>query len=122
LDYSPNSIALCKQITVSKNVDISFFVYDILSDSNSTDSASTGFTETTETNEPKQTNPPKYKLALDKGTFDAISLSTEINSTQVYIERVSEILDTDGILLLTSCNWTDNELVQKLEQKYIKII
>lgn len=52
---------------------------------------------------------------LDKGTFDAISLSEEKDSQgrrlfEGYCERVLPLVRRGGIFLLTSCNWTESEL------------
>ncbi|XP_033322961.2 EEF1A lysine methyltransferase 2 [Megalopta genalis] len=56
--------------------------------------------------------PTDFKLAHDKGTYDAISLHPEDPATKrkLYIEAVKKILSPDGLLVLTSCNWTKEEL------------
>lgn len=57
-----------------------------------------------------------YDIVLDKGTFDAISLSNEAIDVQgrtgceVYPERVKDLVMAGGYLLITSCNWTEDEL------------
>ena len=60
-------------------------------------------------------NPHGWDVVLDKGTFDAISLSEEkdLNGRRVcerYKERVVPLIRDGGILLITSCNWTEDEL------------
>jgi len=57
----------------------------------------------------------KFDLVLDKGTFDAISLSGETDSlgrrvSEGYAARVADLLVEGGIFLVTSCNWTEVEL------------
>jgi EEF1A lysine methyltransferase 2 len=57
----------------------------------------------------------KFDLVLDKGTFDAISLSGETDSlgrrvSEGYAARVADLLTEGGIFLVTSCNWTEAEL------------
>jgi EEF1A lysine methyltransferase 2 len=61
-----------------------------------------------------------FDLVLDKGTFDAISLSSETitfpASTQyrvceLYPGKVLKMVKPGGFLLVTSCNWTEEEVV-----------
>jgi hypothetical protein len=54
-------------------------------------------------------------VVLDKGTFDAVSLSGERDGQgrricEGYGERVLQLLRPGGIFLVTSCNWTEAEL------------
>ncbi|KAH6668017.1 S-adenosyl-L-methionine-dependent methyltransferase [Halenospora varia] len=56
-----------------------------------------------------------WDVVLDKGTFDAISLSEEKDSNgqricERYKEKVVPLIRAGGILLVTSCNWTVEEL------------
>ncbi|KAL6262754.1 hypothetical protein P5V15_005545 [Pogonomyrmex californicus] len=58
--------------------------------------------------------PCDFKVVHDKGTYDAISLNPE-NPTikrQKYIENVHRILLPGGYFILTSCNWTKEELLK----------
>lgn len=57
-----------------------------------------------------------WDLVLDKGTFDAVSLSAETDNherrpCEGYRDRVLQLLRPGGFFLLTSCNWTEEELV-----------
>lgn len=68
-----------------------------------------------------------FDLVLDKGTFDAISLSEEVahSSTPthrqpheapvrihtLYPSRALRLVKPGGFLLVTSCNWTQEELI-----------
>lgn len=62
-----------------------------------------------------------FDLVLDKGTFDAISLSSatvydpsinkERRICEVYPAKVLGMVRTGGFLLVTSCNWTEDEVV-----------
>lgn len=63
-----------------------------------------------------------FDLVLDKGTFDAISLSPEsieqLDGTQrrlseIYPERIVELVKPGGFFLITSCNWTHDEVVRR---------
>ncbi|KAK0711414.1 S-adenosyl-L-methionine-dependent methyltransferase [Lasiosphaeris hirsuta] len=56
-----------------------------------------------------------WDLVLDKGTFDAVSLSDERDARgrricEGYGERVARLLRPGGKFLVTSCNWTEKEL------------
>lgn len=57
-------------------------------------------------------NGRKFKIVLDKGTYDAISLNPDNAQEKrgLYIESVNNILDVEGLYILTSCNWTQAEL------------
>lgn len=46
----------------------------------------------------------------DKGTFDAICVSNNLDDRVAYIRNVSSMLTDSGVLMITSCNWTSDEL------------
>lgn len=100
LDYSQYSIDLCKAIAADKNDAASvFFTFDFLTNTLS----------------------EKYDLMMDKGTFDAISLSKHDETyqpTQIYIDRVYESLNPSGLIIITSCNWTREELLTKFGDRF----
>ncbi|KIW27063.1 uncharacterized protein PV07_06842 [Cladophialophora immunda] len=62
-----------------------------------------------------------FDLVLDKGTFDAISLSSSTvfdrastrqrRICELYPAKVLEMVKTGGFLLVTSCNWTEAEVI-----------
>ncbi|EXJ62741.1 hypothetical protein A1O7_03179 [Cladophialophora yegresii CBS 114405] len=62
-----------------------------------------------------------FDLVLDKGTFDAISLSSDraVDPTKGLERRICELYPTKvlamtrlgGFLLVTSCNWTESEVI-----------
>lgn len=56
-----------------------------------------------------------FDVVLDKGTFDAISLSSDLDARgrricEGYREHVERLVRSGGVLLVTSCNWTEEEL------------
>ncbi|KAK5191224.1 Protein-lysine N-methyltransferase efm4 [Exophiala xenobiotica] len=65
--------------------------------------------------------PSAFDLVLDKGTFDAISLSSSTTTEpstgqdrricELYPSRVLDMVKPHGFLLVTSCNWTEDEVV-----------
>lgn len=68
----------------------------------------------------------RYHLILDKGTFDAISLKPSESDSSLrrrdrsvvdkYCKNLKSLLDPQhGTFLITSCNWTENELIEIFE-------
>lgn len=99
IDYSQNAIDLAHEVLKQNNLShIDLRVYDIL-DSEKCDL------------------PEDFKVAHDKGTYDAISLHPYNPATkrQKYIENVYKILVPNGYLVLTSCNWTKEELEEHFQ-------
>lgn len=62
--------------------------------------------------------PSAFSLVLDKGTYDAISLNPENNmdKRRNYIKKVHELMKPNGIFIITSCNWTDDELISHFHE------
>jgi hypothetical protein len=61
-------------------------------------------------------------VLLDKGTFDAVSLSSEKDAhgrrvSERYRARVMPFLKDGGLFLITSCNWTEEELRRWFEKE-----
>ncbi|XP_039281415.1 EEF1A lysine methyltransferase 2 isoform X2 [Nilaparvata lugens] len=53
-----------------------------------------------------------FKAVFDKGTYDAISLSPNdaLTKRDAYRNNVCKLLMESGLFVITSCNWTENEL------------
>ena len=107
IDYSEESVKLASNIAEATGVDnfISFQQADIFSG---------------------DWKPGKYDIVLDKGTLDAISLSGmkingKLDVVDVYAGVVEKILEKDGIFLITSCNFTQDELVKIIETDNLKM-
>lgn len=101
VDYSQKAIDLAQEVMKENNLlNIDLKVYDVLDSE-------------------KFELPTDLKLAHDKGTYDAISLCPEDPSTKrnKYIENVYKILVPDGYLVLTSCNWTREELEKHFQNR-----
>lgn len=109
VDYSQKSIDFAKKIAIDKGLgpsdgpskQVEFINWDLI------------------TEEPSpilsQPNESGWDVVLDKGTFDAISLSEEVDAQgrricEGYKERVVPLIRKGGVLLITSCNWTEEEL------------
>lgn len=107
MDYSAASVELARRVAERKELGeggggggsaglVEFRVWDILGEGD----------ELEET----------FDVVLDKGTFDAVSLSDEVDGAgrrvcEGYRERVERLVKGGGgILVITSCNWTEEEL------------
>lgn len=55
-----------------------------------------------------------FDVVLDKGTFDAVSLADDAKTTRVcerYPDIARRLVKRGGFLIVTTCNWTEEELV-----------
>jgi len=103
IDYSPASIELSKAICRSHEVEgIQFECVDLIGQDDS------------------WTKGRKWDFITDKGTYDAIALapqpedSTTPHPLSLYPQKVAQLLsDEGGIFLITSCNFTEQELKEK---------
>ena len=59
-----------------------------------------------------------FNVCVDKGTYDAISLDpTEAGSKRKqYTQSVATLLSAGGLFVITSCNWTEEELTSHFGQ------
>lgn len=114
IDYSPSSIKLAAQIC--PNLADQLFQADILKSD--------------------ERFAAKYKIAMDKGTFDAISLTPSDKETAIakYSQNVAQMLEKKGdYLFITrweevfgslkvwfrfSCNWTTDELKKHFAKQF----
>jgi SAM-dependent methyltransferase len=109
VDYSEKSVELAQRIAEDKGfgpksgtAEVEFRFWDLMTQ----DAANVVLDDRNETG---------WDVILDKGTFDAISLSEEKDQSgrricEGYKERVVPLIRNGGILLVTSCNWTEDEL------------
>ncbi|PQE33055.1 S-adenosylmethionine-dependent methyltransferase protein [Rutstroemia sp. NJR-2017a WRK4] len=107
VDYSEKSIEFARRISATEKEgeqDIEWTIWDIMKESP----------------EPKVLNGQQargWDVVVDKGTFDAISLSEETDEQgrricEGYRERVLKLVRRGKVLLVTSCNWTEEELIE----------
>ncbi|KAL9100506.1 MAG: hypothetical protein Q9163_004129 [Psora crenata] len=112
VDYSRQSIELCTALAKERNLRLAarrtdvllFQIWDVMRDA------------------PYPQWADGFDVVLDKGTFDAISLSDEKDAhgrrlCEGYSERVEPLVKEGGILLVTSCNWTEPELKKWVESE-----
>lgn len=104
IDYSANAIELASQIAADQDMNIDYKVLDLL-DVNDIANKLAG---------------KKFDIVHDKGTYDAISLHPDnpAEKRSTYIQHLHDITSDNGLLILSSCNWTENELCTSLNGKY----
>ncbi|KAI5955902.1 EFM4 [Candida jiufengensis] len=102
IDYSPDSIAFAKDISKTKypENEFKFDQVDLLASDS----------------EFLQNN--KFDIILDKGTLDAIALNQDPitndgkRGMDIYANQISKMMIQNSILLITSCNFTEDELIK----------
>lgn len=59
-----------------------------------------------------------FHVCIDKGTFDAISLNPDraAEKRKQYVGALSRVLGVKGFFLITSCNWTTEELLNEFRE------
>uniref|UniRef100_UPI00398EF49D EEF1A lysine methyltransferase 2 isoform X2 n=1 Tax=Pristiophorus japonicus TaxID=55135 RepID=UPI00398EF49D len=65
-------------------------------------------------------NLSQYEICVDKGTFDVISLSPDhpAERQNFYRQSLHRVLKNGGLFLITSCNWTKEELVNHFREGF----
>ncbi|KAF7845678.1 hypothetical protein BT93_L1279 [Corymbia citriodora subsp. variegata] len=114
VDYSAESVTLARQIGAKRKEDqdeeegeVRFETWDLLNQ------------------EPGEWLGEGFDAVLDKGTFDAISLSEETDAQgrricETYKERVVPLVKKGGLFVITSCNWTKEEILHWFEGEELK--
>ncbi|MCJ1387741.1 hypothetical protein MMC18_000584 [Xylographa bjoerkii] len=102
VDYAPEAVQLARRVGVERGVEVRFEVWDVMADG-----APAGGEEWMPAG--------GWDVVLDKGTFDAVSLSEEGGARQRgvcerYAAVVRRLVRVGGVVLVTSCNWTEEEL------------
>ncbi|KAI8348647.1 S-adenosyl-L-methionine-dependent methyltransferase [Blakeslea trispora] len=109
IDYSESAITLAKAIAQQRELDwIQYDAVDFIS-----------YPEWFLPGDP-------YDVALDKGTYDAISLHPDQTQAkkegvagprEKYVASVHRMIKpTTGLFLITSCNWTKEELIENFKE------
>lgn len=103
IDYSPDSVDFARKILEANHDDVSKFSFeqvDLLAKGN-----------------PYLKN--KFDILLDKGTLDAIALNQDPIEEfsgkigmDVYADQVVQMMKPGSVLILTSCNFTEKELIK----------
>lgn len=104
IDYSANAITLAKQIAAHQNMNITYEMLDLLNYDEIVQKLGT----------------KTFDIVHDKGTYDAISLHPEnpAEKRAQYIENLFKLTSNNGLLILSTCNWTETELCSSLKGKF----
>ncbi|XP_045164692.2 EEF1A lysine methyltransferase 2-like [Mercenaria mercenaria] len=106
VDYSDLAITLSKSVAKSEGFeDIKFTTGDLITE--------------------QRPNPctcltRKYKVVLDKGTYDAVSLmpGDSVAARKQYLQTVKEIMGAESLFSITSCNWTKEQLLDFFKEDF----
>lgn len=104
IDYSPDSIDFAQKLNTKYQTDIKFQQVDLLN----------------------ETLDETYDIILDKGTFDAIALNQDIVrdnkiGMDIYPEKVIQLMKPGTIFLITSCNFTEEELTKIMTSHGLRV-
>ncbi|XP_039243148.1 EEF1A lysine methyltransferase 2 isoform X1 [Pipra filicauda] len=100
IDYSPSAIQLSEKVREKEGMsNIKLKVEDFLAPS----AELSGF-----------------DICIDKGTFDAISLNPDdaAGKRRQYVRSLCRVLKPQGFFLITSCNWTKEELLDEFREGF----
>uniref|UniRef100_A0A8C9EJ07 Methyltransferase domain-containing protein n=1 Tax=Pavo cristatus TaxID=9049 RepID=A0A8C9EJ07_PAVCR len=98
IDYSPSAIQLSEKVREKEGMsNIKLLVEDFLAPS----AELLGF-----------------QICIDKGTFDAVSLNPDnaVGKRKQYVRSLCSVLKPEGFFLITSCNWTKEELLNEFRE------
>ncbi|KAF7663654.1 hypothetical protein LDENG_00204760 [Lucifuga dentata] len=61
-----------------------------------------------------------FDVCIDKGTFDAISLNPDNRkeAKTCYVQTVKDVLKDKGFFVITSCNWTKEQLLHRFSEGF----
>lgn len=108
VDYSHKAIELAKSIALEHETKITYNQVDLV-DSKSTSETLKGI---------------QYDVCHDKGTYDAVSLNPDdAKGCRVkYINTLHSILKDGGLYIITSCNWTLDELLMQFSSHFQLVV
>ncbi|XP_053926990.1 EEF1A lysine methyltransferase 2 isoform X2 [Cuculus canorus] len=100
IDYSPSAIQLSEKVREKEGMsNIKLKVEDFLAPS---------------------AELSRFEICIDKGTFDAISLNPDnaVGKRKQYVKSLCSVLEPEGFFLITSCNWTKEELLDEFREGF----
>ncbi|KAJ2727009.1 Protein-lysine N-methyltransferase efm4 [Coemansia sp. Benny D115] len=106
-DYSGSAVQLAQQVAESREANVVFLEQDFLDPQDVA----------------RVAGESKFDVVLDKGTYDAIclkpqdgdSVAVDQSAIDMYPVSVVNSLTDSGVFLITSCNWTEDELIKRFE-------
>lgn len=104
VDYSAEAINLA--LTIAKDQDLTDIDYKVLNITDLQACHDYGY--------------GKFDIVHDKGTYDAISLNPNDSplKRKIYCDVVHDLLQRNGLFIITSCNWSENELMTSFKQNF----
>ena len=104
VDYSPKAVELAENIAKDQDLKIVYKVADLMNVESCKELGNFG-------------------IVHDKGTYDAISLCPDKpkEKRELYMESVRNMMEEESIFIITSCNWTEDELISSFEGKFKKV-
>lgn len=97
IDYSEKSVEFARLICKEKEFEnVSFEQVDLFESGNQFNSNSKD----------------SFSIVMDKGTLDAIALGGDATLVEKYSSIISKYLVSNGVFLITSCNFTQDELTK----------
>ncbi|ALC41855.1 CG9643 [Drosophila busckii] len=102
VDYSPKAIELAQGIAKDQTLSINYQVADLTQGAQELGT---------------------YQIVHDKGTYDAVSLCPDNpkEKRMQYLATVAQLLqDEESFFVITSCNWTEDELLQSFDELFTK--
>ncbi|KAG5438398.1 hypothetical protein PCANB_002887 [Pneumocystis canis] len=102
IDYSNTAIELSKTIAREQGINaVVFETVDILN--------------------PKGYFNGEWDIVMDKGTFDSVTLNGEVigdmRASLLYPSCLKKLIKKGGFLIITSCNWTKEELITEFSRQ-----
>ena len=102
VDYSEKGIELAQKIAKDTGHNISFKVADLLTEKGIADLG-------------------QFRICHDKGTYDAVSLMEGAKVKRaLYTKNVASLMEEDGLFIITSCNFTEDELITSFGGVFVK--
>uniref|UniRef100_A0A1A9VU02 Protein-lysine N-methyltransferase n=1 Tax=Glossina austeni TaxID=7395 RepID=A0A1A9VU02_GLOAU len=103
VDYSPEAITLAQKIAHDQGLKIRYSVADLM------DAQACSLLG-------------EYDVVHDKGTYDAVSLCPHNPKEKrlLYMDTVCRLTSCNGIFIITSCNWTEEELINAFQNLFTK--
>ena len=105
MDYSPSSIVLTQKILERNEVNMSTVVLEQM--------------DMLQENCLENSKIQTMDIVIDKGTFDAIMVADDQKERAAKYKKVlNQWLSNGGYFIITSCNWTEEELVNWLGEGF----
>lgn len=125
IDYSSHAIELAKNVAKDQDVNITYKEFDLLMNNDDKLQELGQFFVVHDKGKKKTNFFNFFQNMLQNfvaGTYDAISLHPDNSKEKrtAYIDNLYKLLENDGFMIMTSCNWTQSELENSFKNKFVK--